>query len=81
MTNHQSPVSAAIILTAAAVVLVVVFIGFRLGRTSAAWRDVRNARRDVPVKRRLAWQHTRGATAGVLVLVVVLAAAVNDLIH
>jgi hypothetical protein len=77
MTNHQSPVSVAIVLTAAAVVL----IGFRLGRTSAAWRDVRNARRDVPVKRRVAWRYTRGATGGLLVLIAVLAAAVNDLIR
>jgi hypothetical protein len=77
MPNHQSPVSVAIVLTAAAVV----FIGFRLGRTSAAWRDVRNARRDVPVKRRAAWRHTRGATTGVVVLIAVLAAAINDMIR
>jgi hypothetical protein len=77
MPNHLSPVSVAIIVTAT----VVVVIGFRLGRTSAAWRDVRNARRDVPVKRRVAWRHTRGVTGGVLLVVAVLAVAANDLIH
>jgi hypothetical protein len=77
MPNHQSPVSAAVVLTA----VVVVIIGFRLGRTAAAWRDVRKTRQDVPVKRQVAWRHTRGATGGLLVLIAILAAAVNDMIR
>ncbi|HET9518229.1 MAG TPA: hypothetical protein VFO77_10920 [Actinoplanes sp.] len=77
MPNHENQLGVAVALTA----IVFVFIGVRLGRTSAAWRAVRSARSDVPVKRRIAWRQTRGATGGILVLVAVLAAVVADLVR
>jgi hypothetical protein len=73
MTYHpSSAVSVATILIAAAFVAVV---GYRTGRAHAALRDLRAAKRDVPVKRRLAWGHLRGLTFGSLILLAALFAA------
>ena len=67
MTYHpSSAVSVATLLTAATVLL----LGYRAGRTHAAWKDVRDARRALVVNRRHAWRHTArllGATAAILV--------------
>ena len=62
MTYHQSSaVSVATIMIAVAFAAAVTLaVGYRTGRAHAAWRDVRSARRDVPIKRRIAWSHTRG---------------------
>lgn len=54
MTSHQSSVSVASVLTAVAVLA----FGYRFGRTHAAWRHVRSAKRAVAVNRRHAWGHT-----------------------
>jgi hypothetical protein len=72
MTSHQSSaVSAASILTAATVLL----LGYRVGRTHAAWRDVRTAKRSVAASRRHAWAHTIRLLAGALAILVTVAAA------
>ena len=70
MTFHpSSAVSVATIMIAVAfTVTVTAAIGYRTGRAHSAWRDFRNARRDVPLKRRVAWSHTRGLLLGALVL-------------
>ena len=76
MTYHQSSaVSVASLLTAATVLV----LGYRLGRTHAAWRDVRAARRAVAVSRRLAWRHTAGLAVGGAALLVTLVAIGYDL--
>ena len=78
MTFHQSSaVSVASLLTAATVLV----LGYRLGRTHAAWRDLREARRAVVVTRRLARRHTAGlALSGAAVLVTLFAIG-YDLTH
>jgi hypothetical protein len=79
MPNHQSSVvSVAIVLTAVTTVIV---LGFGLGRASAAWHDVRGARREVPKLRRIAWGRTRGVAGGFLMLIAVLAVAVNEMVR
>jgi len=70
-------VSIATVMTAA----VVSVIGYRIGRAHAAWRDVRSARRDVPAKRRIAWQHTKPLFFGALFLLLTFAAAAYDAGH
>ena len=78
MPNHQSSdVSVAIILTA----VTVITLGYGVGRAHAAWLLARGARREVPKLRRIAWSHTRGVAGGVLLLLVVLTMAVNDVLH
>jgi hypothetical protein len=78
MPNHQSSVvSVAIVLTAVTVIV----LGFGLGRASAAWHDVRGARREVPKLRRIAWGRTRGVAGGFLMLIAVLAVAVNEMVR
>ncbi|GAB1642328.1 hypothetical protein [Krasilnikovia sp. MM14-A1259] len=78
MTNDpSSAVSVASIVTAATVIA----IGYRLGRTHAAWRDVRSAKRDVPAKRQVAWGHTRGLLLAAGVIVAVLLASAYDAVH
>jgi hypothetical protein len=66
MTYHQSSaVSVASVLTAATVIV----LGYRAGRTHAAWRDVRSAKRSVLVNRRYAWSHTiRMVVSGLAIL-------------
>jgi hypothetical protein len=76
MTNHPA-VSAAIVITAVTVIV----LGYSAGRAHAAWLDVRGARREVPKARRAAWGRTRGLAGGVLLFLVVIAAAVTDLLH
>ena len=70
MTYHpSSAVSVATIMIAVVFAAVVtVAVGYRTGRAHAAWRDLRSARRDVPVKRRIAWSHTRGLLFVALIL-------------
>lgn len=78
MTNHQSSVvSIAIILTAVSVIV----LGYGMGRTHAAWQRVSATRHEVPKLRRVAWARTRGVAGGILLLLTVLAAAVNDIIR
>jgi hypothetical protein len=73
MTYHQSSaVSVASVLATASVLL----LGYRAGRTHAAWRDVRSARRAVLVNRRYAWSHTvRMFVVGLAVLAAIAAIA------
>jgi hypothetical protein len=77
MTYHpSSAVSVATIMIAVAfTVTVTAAISYRTGRAHAAWRDFRNARHDVPRKRRIAWSQTRGLLFGALVLFSALFAA------
>lgn len=78
MTNHQSPVvSIAIVLTAATVIV----LGYGVGRTHAAWLLARATRHEVPKLRRIAWARTRGVAGGILLLITVLAAALNDIVR
>lgn len=78
MPNHQSSVvSVAIVLTAVTVIV----LGYSVGRAHAAWLLVRGTRREVPKLRREAWARTRGLAGGAVLLVAVVAAAVNDLVH
>ena len=78
MPNHQSSdVSVAIILTA----VTVVSLGYGIGRSHAAWILARGARREVPKLRRAAWSHTRGVAGGIVLLLIVLTVAVNDILR
>ena len=70
--------SIATVMTATAVVTAV---GYRIGRAHAAWRDVRSARRDVPVKRRVARCHTRPLLLGAVLLLLTFAVAAYDAGH
>jgi hypothetical protein len=72
-----SAVSVATVMTAA----IVIVIGYRVGRAHAAWRDVRSAKRDVPVKRRVAWGQTRPLFFGALFLLFTFAVAAYDASH
>jgi hypothetical protein len=62
MPHHPS--SAVSVLTAATVLV----LGYRMGRTHAAWRDVRAAKRAVSAGRRAAWRHTLTLTAAAAAL-------------
>ena len=66
MTSHQSSVSVASVLIAVSVLV----FGYRFGRTHAAWRDVRSAKRSVATNRRQAWAHTVRLIAGTLAVLV-----------
>jgi hypothetical protein len=78
MTYHQSSaVSVASVLTTATVLA----LGYRAGRTHAAWRDVRSAKRAVAVNRRHAWGHTLRAVAGALAIMIALAALAHAAGH
>ena len=61
--------------------VVAVVVGYRIGRAHAAWRDVRSARRDVPVKRRIAWRHTKPLVLGAAFLLLTFAVAAYDAGH
>ncbi|MEU4241385.1 hypothetical protein [Actinoplanes sp. NPDC026619] len=75
MTYHpSSAVSVAAVLTAATVIVV----GYRLGRTHSAWRDVHNARRALRSTRRDALAQTvQFISASVIILATLFAAAFN----
>jgi hypothetical protein len=76
MPYHQSSaVSVASLLTAATVLV----LGYRLGRTHAAWRDVQAAKRAVVDSRRVAWRHTAGLALGSAAVLVTLFAIGYDL--
>jgi hypothetical protein len=78
MPNTQSSfVSVVIVLTAAVTIL----LGYGLGRTHGSWILVRNARREVPKLRRIAWGRTRGVAGGVVLMLVVVVTAATDLIR
>ena len=80
MTYHpSSAVSVASIMIAVVLAVVVTLaVGYRTGRAHAAWRDFRSARRDVPLKRRLAWSQTRALLfAGLILFAALFAAAWN----
>ena len=71
MTYHQSSaVSVASVLTTATVLA----LGYRAGRTHAAWRDVRAAKRAVVANRRHAWGHTLGLLLAAAAILATLAA-------
>ena len=72
MPYHQSSaVGVATLVTATTVLL----LGYRLGRTHAAWRDVRAAKRAVHGARRLAWRHTATLAFGGAAILIALMAA------
>ncbi|MFG1604148.1 hypothetical protein [Actinoplanes sp. NPDC049265] len=73
MSLHQSSALSLASLITAATVLVV---GYRAGRTHAAWREHRDVKRAVKATRRTAWRHTVVLTMGTAALVVTLAAAI-----
>jgi hypothetical protein len=78
MTSHQSSaVSVASVLTTATVLA----LGYRAGRTHAAWRDVRSAKRSVAASRRTAWGHTLRMILGALAILITLAAVGWDAGH
>ncbi|GAA2903943.1 hypothetical protein Acy02nite_52390 [Actinoplanes cyaneus] len=54
---------------------VVPVIAYRIGRTQAAWRDARNAKRSLRADRRTAWSHTARLAVGAIVLLLGLTAA------
>lgn len=73
MPHHQSSaVSLAFLITVATVLV----LGYRAGRTHAAWREHRDVRRAVKSTRRTAWRHTAVLVLGTAALIVTLAAAV-----
>ncbi len=72
MSSHQSSaVSVAVLITAVGVIT----IGYRAGRTHAALRDLRAAKRDVPAKRKVFWNNARPLIVGTAVLMLTLFAA------
>jgi archaellum component FlaF (FlaF/FlaG flagellin family) len=76
MPYHQgSAVSVATVLTATAMIVV----GYRAGRTHAAWKNVRTAKQAVRAGRRHAWRHTVVLLAGTVAVVATLLAAGFDL--
>jgi hypothetical protein len=76
MPYHQSSaVSVASVLTAATVLI----LGYRLGRSHAAWRDVRSAKRSVSASRRAAWRQTLAVFLGAAAVLATLVAAGYDL--
>ncbi|GAA4591318.1 hypothetical protein BJY16_000230 [Actinoplanes octamycinicus] len=50
-------------------------IAYRLGRTHAAWQDVRSSKRSFRRDRRTAWSHTARLAVGTLLLAGLTAAA------
>jgi hypothetical protein len=44
-------------------------VAYRVGRTHAAWREVRSARFSVRTGRRLAWSHTARLAAGIAMVI------------
>jgi hypothetical protein len=76
MPYHQSSaVSVASVLTAATVLV----LGYRMGRTHAAWKDVRAAKRAVAVNRRQAWRQTVTLALGTAALLLTILAVGYDL--
>lgn len=75
MTYHVA--SVATVMSATTVIV----IGYRAGRAHAAWRDVRAAKRDVPVKRKIAWGRTRPLILGVAFFLATFVAAAYDASH
>ena len=61
MTYHPS--SAVSVVSVVSIAAALALAGYRLGRTHAAWKDVRAARRAVAATRRHAWRHTAGLAA------------------
>lgn len=76
MPYHQSSAVSVVSVLTATTVLV---IGYRIGRTHAAWKGVRDAKRAVAAGRRQAWRHTLAATMGAAALLATLVAAGYDL--
>jgi hypothetical protein len=78
MTFHQSSaVSVASVLTTATVLA----LGYRAGRTHAAWRDVRSAKQAVTLNRRHAWGHTFRTVVAMLAILGTLAVLAYDAGH
>lgn len=75
MSHHQSSaVSLASLITAGTVLV----IGYRAGRTHAAWRDLRDAKKAVGGARRTAWRHTFVLVMGTIALLLALATAMSN---
>jgi small-conductance mechanosensitive channel len=76
MPYHQSSaVSVATVLTATTMIV----LGYRAGRTHAAWKDVRAAKQAVRAGRKHAWRHTVVLAAGVIAVLAALLTAGIDL--
>ena len=76
MPYHQSSaVSVATVLTATTMIV----LGYRAGRTHAAWKDVRAAKHAVRSSRKHAWRHTVVLLAGAVAVLATLLAAGFDL--
>ena len=72
MTQHPgSAVGLATLITAATILI----LGYRAGRTHAAWRDLREAKKAVKGARRTAWRHVVVLTMGTVALLVTVLAA------
>lgn len=78
MTSHpSSAVSVTSVLTATSVLV----LGYHFGRTHAAWRDVRSAKRSVADQRKTAWGRTFRLIGGAIAILATLAAAAYDAAH
>jgi hypothetical protein len=69
------PYSLAAVLTATTMIV----LGYRAGRTHAAWKDVRAAKSALRAGRRHAWRHTVVLLAGAVAVLATLLAAGFDL--
>ncbi|MFI5931051.1 hypothetical protein [Actinoplanes sp. NPDC051494] len=76
MTYHPV-VGVATVLTAASILM----IGYRVGRTHAAFRDLRAARRDIPGKRKMFWGLARPLILGGLFLLTTFIVAAYNAAH
>ena len=74
MTHHQS---SAVSVASLIMVGTMLVIGYRAGRTHAAWRDLKYAKQAVGGARRTAWRHTFVLTMGAIALLVTLAATMS----
>jgi hypothetical protein len=72
MSHHQS---SAVSLASLITVGTILVIGYRAGRTHAAWREHRDVKRAVKITRRTAWRHTVVLAMGTAALLFTLAAA------
>ena len=72
MPHHQS---SAVTVASLITVTTVLALGYRAGRTHAAWRDLKEARKAVSGARRSAWRHTLALLIGTVAVLTTLVAA------
>jgi hypothetical protein len=75
MTYHPSSAVSVVSIVSATVA---VLLGYRAGRSQAAWKDLRDAKRAVHINRRNAWRHSLQLAVGVTAVLITLAVVAFD---